>query len=85
LLNFAAFLDPRFKQLDPFVVETEREDVIEDVVSEILLTYEDEHQDDDIVESSQVDDDEDFEETEPATKKRRSSIQFTGRYDQNQK
>jgi len=66
LLNVVAFLDPRFKQLDPFVIETECEDVIEDVISEILLTCEDEHQ---IVESSQVGDDDDFEQTGPATKK----------------
>ena len=35
LLNVGAFLDPRFKQLDPFVAEADHEDVVEDVISEI--------------------------------------------------
>ena len=49
-------MDPRFKQLDPFVAETEHEDVIEDVISEILLSYE---EDNDTAELPQMDDDDD--------------------------
>ena len=32
----AAFLDPRFKDLDPFVPETERKDVLESLKLEML-------------------------------------------------
>ena len=73
LLNIAAFLDPSFKQLDPFVAEIDREDVVEDVITEVLLTCDQDHQDNEAVElSSQLNDD----ETEPAKKKRRSSFQI---------
>ena len=36
ILRTAAFLDPRFKDLDPFVPETERKDVQESVKLEML-------------------------------------------------
>lgn len=71
LLNIAAFLDPRFKQLDPFVAEIDREDVVEDVITEVLLTCDQDHQDNEAVElPSQLDDD----ETAPATKKRKEGV-----------
>jgi len=74
-LNVAAFLDPIyiFKQLDPFVAETEREDVIEDVISELLFSCE---EDNDTTELPQMDDDddEDSEQIGPATKKRKERV-----------
>ena len=74
LLNVAAFLDSRFKQLDPFVAETDHEDVVKDVISEILFTCE-EYLNDKIVElPSRLDDDEDDEQTGPATKKRKEGV-----------
>ena len=35
-LNVAAFLDPRFKDLDPFILEEDRDDIKEDVKMELL-------------------------------------------------
>ena len=73
MLNTAAFLDPRFKQLDSFVAENDREDVIEDVITEVLLTCDQDHQDNKTVDSSsQLDDDD--EEIGPATKKRKEGV-----------
>ena len=70
MLNIAAFLDPRFKQLDPFVAEINREDVVEDVITEVLLACDQDHQDNESVESFQLDDD----ETAPARKKRKEGV-----------
>ena len=36
MLHTAAFLDPRFKDLDPFIPETERKDVQESAKFEML-------------------------------------------------
>ena len=56
LLNIVAFLDPRFKQLDPFLAEIDREDVVGDVITEALLTCDQDYQDNKAVElSSQLD------------------------------
>ena len=74
LSNIAAFLDPRFTQLDPFVAEIDREDLVKDVITEVLLGCKQNHQDNESVESSQLNDD----MTAPATKKRRSSFQIIG-------
>ena len=78
LLNIAAFLDPRFKQLDPFVAEVDREDVVEQVITEILLNCDQEIQDDqdnDTVELvALMDDDQQLEETGPAIKKRKEGV-----------
>ena len=38
---FAAFLDPRFKQFDPFVAEIDREDVVEEAnVNRLVFLHE---------------------------------------------
>ena len=80
LLNTAAFLDPRFKQLDPFVAENDREDVIEDVIIEVLLTCDQDHQDNKTVDSSSQldDDDKEIRRASHKEKKRRSSFQVIG-------
>ena len=78
MLNIAAFLDPRFKQLDPFVAEVDREDVVEQVITEVLLNCDQEIQDDqdnDTVELvALMDDDQQLEETGPAIKKRKEGV-----------
>ena len=78
LLNIAAFLDPRFKQLDPFVAEVDREDVVEQVITEVLLNCDQEIQDDqdnDTVELvTLMDDNQQLEETGPAIKKRKEGV-----------
>jgi len=47
LLDIAAFLDPRFKDLDPIVAVTDRVDVEESVKLEILGLVEDGSEDND--------------------------------------
>ena len=75
MLNIAAFLDPRFKHLNPFVAEIDCEDVVEDIITEHLLTCDQDHQDNEAVELlSLLDDD----ETAPATKKKKRREFFLG-------
>lgn len=72
LLHVAAFLDPRFKKLDPFVAEGDREDVVEDVIAEVLrICEQDDHG---TVQLPQLEDSEESEDTGPATKKRKGVL-----------
>ena len=55
MLDISAFLDPRFKDLDPFVAVTERVDIEEAVKLEILELVEDKSDDIDIVDVDETD------------------------------
>lgn len=68
-INIAAFLDPRFKDLDPFVKKEVREDVIEDVKMELL-------QFPSTSDNTDQDAETEAEPTEPASKKKRGALSY---------